>query len=215
MSNVIPLEDINDDLGSVSEKEEWAPFPQGFEILDYGPWVSVKNLKTQRSKDKKKAGIYQVVHSKIKPADDLSVTHANIGYTGKSANITDRTYHIRNGAQGGQVGKHPAGKYVYKQGFDLDEIWVRKFLVEDALIANSLETWVQEESTKLNGYKYKWLDASQSKANKVYHLIGEVETMTATDFFNELLPAVRKNLNERLINGVGSGILDGSIKLKF
>lgn len=133
-------------------------------IIQVSDWRKVSELPStparQMSLDEEfsKFGVYQVAEEADLEliGDDLVSPH--IGYTGKSANIHDRTYHIRMTANSRTATSHGAGVFIRKN-LDINDCYVR-YLYTDENSFVSLEQDIQQETMKQFGYTFKWREAS-------------------------------------------------------
>ena len=133
-------------------------------IIHVSEWRKVSELPStparQTALDEKysKYGVYQVAEEADIDliGDDLVSPH--IGYTGKSGNIHDRTYHIRMTANSKTATSHGAGVFIRKN-LDIDNCYVRCLYTDENSFA-LLEQDIQQETMKQFGYTFKWREAS-------------------------------------------------------
>jgi len=159
-------------------------------ITHISEWRKISELPSsnnvQRSLDSQygSTGIYQVADGEDIEliGDDLVSPH--IGYIGKSSNIHDRTYKIRQTANSKtNSNSHGAGTYI-RQNLNPDSCFVRVLYCSEEN-TTFMENLFHNEMQKHFGYKFKWKEASGGK---------DGEYVNATILVDRLSNEERKNL---------------------
>jgi hypothetical protein len=93
-----------------------------------------------------------------------NLVHQDIGYIGKSGNIHDRTYKIRQTANSKTNSQsHGAGVYIRQnEDLNVDTCYVRILYTADT-DSSFAESAFHNEMTNKFGYKFKWKEASGGK----------------------------------------------------
>jgi hypothetical protein len=136
-------------------------------ITHISEWRKIADLPSSESKHRAldakygASGIYQVAtESDIDKIGD-ELVHGDIGYIGKSSNIHDRTYKIRQTANSKSNSQsHGAGVYIrQKEDLNVDTCYVRiLYTAEDD--TSFMEAAFHNAMTSQFGYKFKWREAS-------------------------------------------------------
>jgi hypothetical protein len=160
-------------------------------IIHLSEWRKVSELPStpnrQMALDEQfsKYGVYQVAEEADIEliGDDLVSPH--IGYTGKSGNIHDRTYHIRMTANSRTATSHGVGVFIRKN-LDIDNCYVRCLYTDENSFA-SLEQEIQQETLKQFGYTFKWREASGGTDGNYTNATVLVEKLTNDERKNLIL----------------------------
>jgi hypothetical protein len=160
-----------------------------FNIKNISDWMPVSAIPTAGSKQFDSLnsmfgtkGIYQVALK----ADILKIgaelLHEDIGYTGKSASLLNRTYQIR-----APKGNHGVSKFINRAGYDRDtEVFIRYVYADEY---TELEDFVHTNAKSKFGYTFKWREASGGNDGAISEIIHHIEKLTSDqilDLFSEL-----------------------------
>jgi hypothetical protein len=176
----------------------------GIEITAISPWIAISRIPSKDSKEQEalnekygKIGVYQVALTS--DIDDIgnNIVHSKIGYTGKSRDITTRTYDIRQPA-----GSHGAGRYIRQNGFDKKTEVKIRYLYTSADDYTSLEKAIHDDTKKKYGYRFAWISASAGN-DGVFSQVVELANKLTTDEIIDIIPllkqlAIKKNNEEFL-----------------
>lgn len=148
------------------------------------------------------SGIYHVADGEDLEliGDDLISPH--IGYIGKSSNIHDRTYKIRQTANSkSNSNSHGAGTYI-RQNLNADSCYVRVLYCAEEHIG-LLEASFHNSMNKSYGYKFKWKEASGGKDGEYVNAIISVDKLSNEERKNLILyaqEAIKNDLFSEYMN---------------
>jgi hypothetical protein len=146
---------------------------------------STPNRQTTLDEQYSKFGVYQVAEEADLELIGDELVSPHIGYTGKSANIHDRTYHIRMTANSRTATSHGAGVFIRKN-LDIENCYVRcLYTDENSFVA--LEQEIQQETLKQYGYTFKWREASGGTDGNYTNATVLVEKLTNDERKNLIL----------------------------
>ena len=120
-------------------------------------------------------GIYQVAYKEHTKDIGKSLIHENIGYTGKSETILNRTYAIRIPS-----GTHGVSRYIRQNNIDRSKVFIR-YVYCDGADFTTLETKIQEKSKTQFGYTFQWLEASAGSNGRVHLILDEGKKLTSEE----------------------------------
>ena len=168
-------------------------------IIRTSEWMKVSELSSREHKwvelngGKSVAGVYQVAEEKDLENIGDKLVHADIGYTGASKSLGQRTYPIRQCANpSSSAATHGAGRYMRETKLDPAKCFVR-YLFTELGDENALEREIHKETEKQFGYRFKWKEASQGADGNYSMLIVYAEKLTddelaaAITYFEEYL----------------------------
>jgi hypothetical protein len=146
---------------------------------------STPNRQTALDEQYSKYGVYQVAEEADLELIGDELVSPHIGYTGKSVNIHDRTYHIRMTANSRTATSHGAGIFIRKN-LDINNCYVRYLycLPGDEI---SIEQDIQGQAFKNYGYTFKWREASGGVDGNYTNATVLVEKLTNEERKNLIL----------------------------
>ena len=162
----------------------------GFNITYVSKWIPVSEIPSNGNKVRDrlneaygKSGVYQVAERKDIADIGDNLVHAKIGYNGKSGDILSRTYDIRQ-----PKGSHGAGRYIRQNDICKETEAVIRYVYCPLDEISDLEKSIHDETFKLYGYRFAWVDASAGNAGA----------------FSQFLELAKKLSKDELLDSIAS-----------
>ena len=167
-----------------------------FQISHITDWMPVSEIPTDRQAKYRimneahgTIGVYQVALTKDTTAIGKELIHPEIGYTGSSKTILNRTYNIRT-----PKGSHGASRYIRQAGLDRENDVCIRYIYASEVKFLDLENTIFDLTNRKYGYRFKWIEASGGTSGKYSQMMDYAASLTS----GELLEALTE-LKEMII----------------
>lgn len=159
---------------------------QDIKIAHMSDWIAVSHIPT-KTQDKYRimndqhgtCGVYQVAQSEHIEEIGDAIVHPKIGYTGKSANVLNRTYAIRQPA-----GDHGANRYIRQNGFDKSVDVVIRYIYCHENDLTNLESTIHKTTSEKYGYRFAWVEASAGNDGNKSTIVDLAERLTSEEILD-------------------------------
>jgi hypothetical protein len=189
-----------------------------FQITHITDWMPVSEIPTDRQAKYKimneahgTIGVYQVALTKDTQDIGKNLVHPEIGYTGSSKNILNRTYNIR-----APKGSHGASRYIRQAGLDREQdVCVRYIYTSESKVID-LENTIFDLTNRQYGYRFKWTDASAGTTGKYSQMMDYASCLNSSELLDalgelkELIIQKAKDESEQAIKAKLNSILSFS-----
>lgn len=174
---------------------------ENIEVTHISDWIPVADIPTQSNEKYNflneqygTVGIYQVAMSKNIGDIQEDLIHSKIGYTGKSTNLLNRTYSIRQPS-----GDHGANRYIRQNNLDKSQDVVIRYIYCSLDDYTNLECKIHKKTEELYGYRFEWISASAGNDGNKSTIIDLAEKLTSEEIINIIseLKNIAIGINQR------------------